>query len=499
MVSFDYLEPEPNLAVHLHLRQGQKVELNNLASSSMEETFHEIYSFYENLTESRMESANSSQMTADKSDGSQPKARGYSYLKALLGDSEEKNKGKASDSVRLMEQHNEFLMKRTGKDTRLAVVKNLPQAPHPDRLSKSFCLSYPHQFISLKSFADDPKKMKALADYHTQNRAPALSYVHKSPEHLKSDKWEICSIWRAAQIKAGISGFMGFSSGPKEEQDFIKGIGELTYNPKNRQSKKAYSVDCRPYANALGNILKGNGYYDKKTFHLADVHFAGIENIHIVREAFDSLLSCCETGGDMKVLTYWFCLLKSIMEGAMLVRDYILAGDSVIVNCSDGWDRTPQLCSLAKLLIEPYYRTLKGFEMLIQTEWVAFGHMFKTRQSFLNNGEHSPVFFQFLDCVFQLLRQFPSSFEFNEKLLIVLGLAYLQGVFEEFVFDSTEQYLDYLHQEHLMPSFWACVRGNRASFENKDYETTSGAFIDVDSNPAVFEFFGNLYFNIKFR
>lgn len=36
-------------------------------------------------------------------------------------------------------------------------------------------------------------------------------------------------------------------------------------------------------------------------------------------------------------------------------------GASVLVHCSDGWDRTAQVCSLGALLMDPYYRTIKGF------------------------------------------------------------------------------------------------------------------------------------------
>ena len=36
-------------------------------------------------------------------------------------------------------------------------------------------------------------------------------------------------------------------------------------------------------------------------------------------------------------------------------------GVSVLVHCSDGWDRTAQTCSLASLLIDKYYRTIHGF------------------------------------------------------------------------------------------------------------------------------------------
>ena len=37
------------------------------------------------------------------------------------------------------------------------------------------------------------------------------------------------------------------------------------------------------------------------------------------------------------------------------------AGASVLVHCSDGWDRTAQTCALTSLFLDPYYRNLHGF------------------------------------------------------------------------------------------------------------------------------------------
>lgn len=39
-------------------------------------------------------------------------------------------------------------------------------------------------------------------------------------------------------------------------------------------------------------------------------------------------------------------------------------GVSVLVHCSDGWDRTAQVCSVASVLLDPYYRTFRGFMVL---------------------------------------------------------------------------------------------------------------------------------------
>ena len=42
------------------------------------------------------------------------------------------------------------------------------------------------------------------------------------------------------------------------------------------------------------------------------------------------------------------------------------AGQASVVHCSDGWDRTSQLTALAQLLLDPTYRTMKGFAQLVQ-------------------------------------------------------------------------------------------------------------------------------------
>lgn len=94
----------------------------------------------------------------------------------------------------------------------------------------------------------------------------------------------------------------------------------------------------------------------------------------------------------------------------------------VLVHCSDGWDRTPQITTLASIMLDGYYRTIEGFQILVQREWIAFGHKFGDRCGHgvgaNDTNERSPVFLQWLDCIYQLFLQNPVAFEFNEMFLV---------------------------------------------------------------------------------
>ena len=89
-------------------------------------------------------------------------------------------------------------------------------------------------------------------------------------------------------------------------------------------------------------------------------------------------------------------------------------GASVLVSFEGGWDRTTQVVSLIQVMLDPFYRTLEGFETLLRKEWLCFGHRFGSRErttSETSQSEQAPIFLQFIDCVWQLMRQFPLSFE----------------------------------------------------------------------------------------
>ena len=83
------------------------------------------------------------------------------------------------------------------------------------------------------------------------------------------------------------------------------------------------------------------------------------------------------------------------------------------------------MCALSELLLDPYYRTVVGFGVLIEKEWCKFGFQFAKRQGHgdgqPDSDQHSPIFLLFLDAIWQIMQQMPDVFEFNELLLLALA------------------------------------------------------------------------------
>lgn len=65
--------------------------------------------------------------------------------------------------------------------------------------------------------------------------------------------------------------------------------------------------------------------------------------------------------------TSWLQYLSSLLRAAAETVQAMCDGRPVLVHCSDGWDRTTQIVTLAKLLMDPFYRTIRvgeGFAFL---------------------------------------------------------------------------------------------------------------------------------------
>lgn len=138
------------------------------------------------------------------------------------------------------------------------------------------------------------------------------------------------------------------------------------------------------------------------------------------------------------------------------------------MHCSDGWDRTAQICGLAELALDPYFRTLKGFLCLIEKEWLQFGHKFADRHGHApgaSRSETSPVFLQWLDAVHQLVAHFPCSFEFNESLLVYIMDELFYCRFGTFLGNSQKERMEIIDTAKTC-SLWSDILANSQRFTN---------------------------------
>ncbi|XP_046863909.1 myotubularin-related protein 7-like isoform X2 [Xenia sp. Carnegie-2017] len=61
-------------------------------------------------------------------------------------------------------------------------------------------------------------------------------------------------------------------------------------------------------------------------------------------------------------------------EGAITIVQHVdEKGIAALIHCSDGWDRTAQLSSISQILLDPYYRTIKRFQILVCLGQVCVG------------------------------------------------------------------------------------------------------------------------------
>ncbi|PKK18432.1 hypothetical protein A306_00000115 [Columba livia] len=314
------------------------------------------------------------------------------------------------------------------------------------------CGSYPQEIIVPAWITD--KELESVASFRSWKRIPAVVYRHQSNGAVIS---------RCGQPEVSWWGWRN-----ADDEHLVQSVA------------KACASDSRSNSNKL---LNGNCSRDfTNGGDLSDVEFEAFDlGRAIVRSScgqqsqrgrlrVPSWLSALES-------TKWLQHLSVLLKSALLVVHAVDRDQRpVLVHCSDGWDRTPQIVALAKLLLDPYYRTTEGFQVLVETEWLDFGHKFADRCGHGENSddlnERCPVFLQWLDCVHQLQRQFPCSFEFNEAFLVKLVQHTYSCLFGTFLCNNAKERGE-KHTQERTCSVWSLLRAANKAFKNLLYSSQS--------------------------
>ena len=327
----------------------------------------------------------------------------------------------------------------------------------------SICKTYPLKCIIPNNISI--KDLKICAEYRTKNRFPALTYYYSNNSKC---------IYRSSQNMIGIFG-------NKNNKD-VELLTKISQNFLD-------IYDCRPQTNAFANKINNGGYENPEHYPNIKVNviFCDMQNIHCVRGYYKNL---CETLylEDSKNLfsniekSQWYNSIVILIESSFKIYNSIINGHNVLVHCSDGWDRTTQLCSMSQILLEKRYRTIDGFINLIEKDWLSFGHQFKYRNNYTNienSKEFCPIFIQFLDSLYQIMKQNYCEFEYNFDFLVFLAKECLNGRYGTFLFNNDyERHIYYAHKYTV--SVWDYVKENEMQFINPIYNNNN-----EDNNKSI--------------
>lgn len=124
--------------------------------------------------------------------------------------------------------------------------------------------------------------------------------------------------------------------------------------------------------------------------------FLGIDNIHVMRDSLnkvidaikDSDITSLPPSRELLQKSNWLKHIGLMLDGtALVVKQIAVDHAHALLHCSDGWDRTSQIASLAQICLDPYFRTIEGFMVLVEKDWVSFGHKFRDRSGYLGHDK----------------------------------------------------------------------------------------------------------------
>eukprot|EP01102_Stenamoeba_stenopodia_P002355 TRINITY_DN12170_c0_g2_i1.p1 TRINITY_DN12170_c0_g2~~TRINITY_DN12170_c0_g2_i1.p1 ORF type:complete len:698 (+),score=150.68 TRINITY_DN12170_c0_g2_i1:373-2466(+) len=277
------------------------------------------------------------------------------------------------------------------------------------------CKSLPSMFYVPMMASEE--LIKNALEFRHNSRIPVLTYEHNNGSALlRSSQPNMGktlvkeSMLPLTQYANQYVGYSIKSTGKNEDFELIKASGGGRQN---------FIIDLRSKENQSAQFLLGGGSEVQAwKQHLPDgwcFREHPIANIHAVQESFQSMQALWIKGdSDLQWLRLNIAILKSVEA---ILTELKEPRTTVLVHCTDGWDRTTQVCFLSQLCCCSYFRTIHGFVDLFEKEFLAFGHPMKTR---FYGKDWSPILLQTFDCARIIHKQNQSEFEFPEEFILSL-------------------------------------------------------------------------------
>ncbi|XP_067167767.1 myotubularin-related protein 9-like isoform X2 [Apteryx mantelli] len=271
------------------------------------------------------------------------------------------------------------------------------------------CPTYPPAVI-VPAAVDDEALRKA-ARFRQGGRFPVLSYYHQKNGTV---------MLRSSQPLTG-------PNRKRCRED------ELLLGTVLDEGERGFIIDTRSAQAAKQARMTGGGTEPKSSYPRWKRLHRPLERGRPLQESFIKLVDACnDTSLTMDrwlsrlESCRWLSHVKAALSTACLAAQCLDREEAcVLVHGAEGTDTTLLVTALAQLILDPGCRTLAGFQGLLEREWIEAGHPFHLRcarsaYSHARLKQEAPLFLLFLDCVWQLGRQFPFSLEFGERLLLTL-------------------------------------------------------------------------------